>query len=145
MITDSQLTLTVGTVLGSGVSSADVINLSQRRDIGEGQALNAVFTVTTAFTGGNGAYFQIYTCDAADKTGNITQIAQSPMYTSASLTVGKVITVPLPNLGNDRYRQYIYAQVSPDGTLTGTNATTCNIVMDAPDGRTSYPSGYTVV
>ena len=87
MITDSQLTLTVGSVTTAAVSSADVIDLSQRRDIGEGTPLHMLWTVTSAYSGGTGAYLQIYTCDNSDKSGNATQISQLTL-TTAELSAG---------------------------------------------------------
>jgi hypothetical protein len=157
MITDNFLrlsgSLTAGSTTGQDLAqiagtynSDNIVDLSQTRDIGEGEKLFVVFTVGTAFTSGGAATlsFNVVTSAAAGLT-TPTTLGSTNLIALGSLTAGAQFVIainPLVASLGLRYLGVIYTI----GTATTTAGTmTADIVTDIQDGKKFYASGFTVL
>ena len=157
MITDSALTLTTPTITTAATyNSADSIDLVSLRDLGEGHTIMALLTVTTAFADGTSVDFQLWTADATSPGGtgsltggNFLMSVSGGAIADASLTAGVQRFVALPSrvvsnvqLGS-RYQRHLILRAVTLGTHSA-GAASVTLLLDNQDGRTSYPSGFTV-
>lgn len=139
-------TITPQTVTGTNTSvlSTDAIDLSQNRDIAQGQDLYARIQVIAAATGGTSVDFQIIVADDAATTTNVTVIGSSGAIPIASLTAGARLAVAfnlrLRSLGQ-RYLALRYVIV---GAMT-TGSYIGDIGVEIQDGQKFYPSGYAIL
>lgn len=78
-------------------------------NLGAGTPLELVFVITEAFTGGTSLTFELK--DSADGTTYATKV-QTPAIVEASLTLGKVIKLNVP----DEHEQYIEGYFTTSGT-----------------------------
>ena len=103
---------------GATVTSPNVVDLSQNRDIGEGQDLYVRCQVTTAFAGVTSTQFQAVVADDAGITTNVTVVGAGPVLTLASgaLAAGQRYAFKLnPNIGS-LGRRYFAVQALNVGT-----------------------------
>ena len=153
MIMDSLLTLsgsvsgntwTGQTVTGSSaVLSTNTVDLSQARDIGEGEKLFLRLAVGTAFTGLTALTCEVIIADDAALTSNVTVVGSTGAIPVAQLTAGARFACGInPRIGSVGKR-YVGARYTPTGT--GTAGTLIGeIGTDIQDGQTYYPSGFSV-
>lgn len=151
MILDERLEFADATALDTTGTNTDnigdVIDISDARDIGQGQPMYLVVQVTTAVTSGGSATVQFSL--ASDSTETLsTDGTQSIHFLSnafavADLTAGKQFVFPLPMGDGDAaittgYERYVGFQ-----TVTGTAALTAGAVNAFltydPTGWKSYP------
>jgi hypothetical protein len=165
MIADQLLLFSNGqTVTGTdtNIISTDKVDLSMARDLGDGETLSLLVTVTTAFSGAGTVRFGLAVSPNADMSSSST-VVQSGPYASAQLvahtaavgagTPATKIVVPLPGLitaisgtigaTGARYLSGYY-------TITGAisaGAIRAELVKDIQmlDGRTYYSKNFTIV
>ena len=154
MITDNFLrlsgSLTAGSATGQAVTttanSTNIVDLSQARDVGEGEDLYVQFTVGTAFTAGGAATLTpTIVVSAADSLTTPTTIATAGTIAVATLVAGYSFAVRLnpliASLGL-RYLGAIYTVAT--GPMTA-GTITADIVTEIQDGKKFYASGFTVL
>lgn len=154
MIIDNSL-LVSGTISGDKVTgqsvtgtdesviSTNAIDLSQARDIGEGEPLQMHINVVTTVVGATSIAIQAVIADNAELTTAVTTIASTGAITTAALTAGARFTVTLsPRIGSKgkRYLGIRYVIVGA-GTAGGFVA---GFGIGVQDGQKFYPSGVTM-
>lgn len=150
MILDNALTLVTPTITAAGTyNSADQIDLQNLRDLGEGREIQALLTITATFTGGTNAEFSLWAADTIALAGATFVAGFGGSLGIANWTAGVQRIVTLPQLfasgtnWGTRYKRYLYLQVVSTGTMTA-GAASLSLILDEQDGRTFYPSGYTI-
>lgn len=147
MITDKLLLVSSAQAVTASAVSTDKVDLSQARDIGEGEDLFMLFSVDTAFTAAGAATMemQVVVADDAALTTNVTVIGTTGAIGKASLTAGATFAARLnPQIASLGRRYFGANYVVATGPMTA-GAVTANVVHDIQDGRKSYASGFTVV
>jgi len=128
---------------GATFTSPNVIDLSQNRDIGEGQDLYVRFQVTTAFTGGTSAQFQAVVADDAGITTNVTVIGAGKVLANATLVAGYRDAFKLnPNIGSLGRRYFAIQAINVGANTAG--AVYADVGAEVADFKV-YPSGFTVL
>lgn len=134
-------------VSGSSIDCATAGNPTsgQVRDMGEGgEMLFARISVTTAFSGGTSAEFQVIATDAAALTGNVTVIGTTGAIPVASLTQGaRFVARVNPRLANKGQR-YLGIQCVNVGANTA-GAVYADFGLDIQDGQKFYANGFAVL
>jgi len=151
MITDSYLRLSdaQGAITADAVST-NTIDLLVAREIGEGEDIFMVFTVTTTGTGAGTVVFSaIVDTDAALAT-SVTTLVSSGAYVGTALTaatstngLGTQIILRLPPVIASLGKRYLGANYDVTGTV-GALKVTCDIVTDISDGKKFYTSGFSI-
>jgi hypothetical protein len=144
MITDKFLRVSDAQAVTTTAVSTDKIDLSQAREIGEGDDLFMVFTVGTAFAGGTSINFNVTVADDAALSTNATTIGMSGVIVTASLTAASQFVVRLNPQIASLGRRYLGATYTVVGTMSA-GTVTADIVTDIQDGRKSYASGFAVL
>lgn len=144
MITDKFLRVSDAQALTTTAVSTDKVDLSQARDIGEGDDLYMVFTVGTALAGGTSVNFQVTVADDAALSTNATTIGMSGVILTAALVAGAQFTVRLNPQIASLGRRYLGATYTIVGTFSA-GTVTADIVADIQDGKKFYASGFSVV
>ena len=143
MITDKNLRVSTDQALTTTAVSADTIDLSVARDIGEGEELYMNFAVTTALTGGTSVKFEVVQSASADLSSP-TVIGSTDAVAAASLVAGYNTAVRInPQIGGKGQR-YIGARYTIVGTFSA-GKVTADVVTNIQDGKKFYASGFTVV
>ena len=115
----------------------DVIDLSNVRDIGNGQPLYWYASVDVAGAGGTSVNLQLCSSDSANLSSP-TIHAQSGVIALANITAGKMLVmVPVP-LEGLVYKRYLGIQAVVVGTFTGGNISS-GLTLD-PRGIKAYPA-----
>ena len=154
MITDNLITLsgitTSGVTVGQDLSQAvgtynseSIVDLGTARDIGEGESLYIVFTVTEAFVGATATVAMNCVVSAAAALTTPTTVGSVTATAVASLTLGAQFVVrinPLVASLGLRYLGVIYT-IATATTTAGTM--TAHVVTDFQDGKKFYASGFT--
>lgn len=143
MITDFLLRTSTAQALTTTAVSTDKVDLSQARDIGEGEDLYVVFTVNSALTGGTSVSFEAVIADDAAISTNVEVIGMTGAIAAASLTANSQFVVRLaPRIGRGG-RRYFATRYTIVGTFSA-GTVTADVVHGIQDGRTFYPSGFAV-
>ena len=154
MITDNLITLsgitTSGVTVGQDLSqvvgtynSESIVDLGTARDIGEGEPLYIVFTVTEAFAGATATVAMNCVVSAAAALSTPTSVGSIAATAVASLTLGAQFVVrinPLVASLGLRYLGVIYT-IATATTTAGTM--TAHVVTNFLDGKKFYASGFT--
>ena len=144
MITDKFLRVSDAQAVTTTAVSTDKIDLSQAREIGEGDDLFMVFTVGTAFAGGTSINFNVTVADDAALSTNATTVGMSGVIVTASLTAASQFIVRLnPQIGS-LGRRYLGATYTVVGTMSA-GTVTADIVTDIQDGKKFYAGGFAVL
>lgn len=144
MIVDALLQLSAAqTVTGSSaVLSTNTIDLSQARDIGEGEDLYLRYQVGTAFAGLTSLKVEVIIADDAALSSNVVSVCSVDVPV-ASLTASARGALELsPRIGS-LGKRYLGARYTPTGTGTAGTLTT-DIGLEIQDGQKFYPGGFTV-
>lgn len=145
MITDALLLLSSDQAVTATAVSTNTVDLGTTRDIGEGEELRVVFTITETFATLTSLTINLLVDDAAN-LGSPTVIASTGAITLASgnLAVGKqhVLGIP-PQIGSLGLR-YFGASYTVGGSNATAGKVTANIVMNYHDGMKFYPIGSTM-
>ena len=156
MITDNLITLsgitTSGVTVGQDLSqvvgtynSESIVDLGTARDIGEGEPLYIVFTVTEAFVGATATVAMNCVVSAAAALTTPTTVGSVSATAVASLTLGAQFVVrinPLVASLGLRYLGVIYTIAT---ATTTAGAMSAYVVKDFQDGKKFYASGFTVL
>jgi hypothetical protein len=143
MITDKLLRVSTDQAVTTTAVSADTIDLSIARDMGEGQELFMNFAVTTAMAGGTSVKFEVIQSASADLSSP-TVIGSTDAVVTASLVAGYNTAVRInPQIGLNGQR-YIGARYTVVGTFSA-GKITADVVASIQDGKKFYASGFTVV
>ena len=154
MITDNLITLsgitTSGVTVGQDLSqvvgtynSESIVDLGTARDIGEGEPLYIVFTVTEAFVGAGATVAINCVVSAATALTTPTTVGSIAATAVGSLTLGTQFVVrinPLVASLGLRYLGVIYT-IATATTTAGTM--TAHVVTNFQDGKKFYASGFT--
>lgn len=154
MIVDGYLTL-AGAISGntfagqtvtgaSPVVSTDKVDLSQARDIGEGEELYLRSQVVTTFTGLTALEFQAVIADDANIGTNVEVIASTGPIPVAQLLAGARFACRLSPRLRDKGRRYLAGRFVPTGTGTA-GAVVADIGLEVQDGGKFYPAGSTII
>jgi len=144
MITDSLLRVSTDQALTTTAVSTNTIDLSQIRDIGEGDDLFMNFAVTAALTGGTSVKFEVIGATNAALSSGVVVLGSSDAIVTASLVAGYNAAVRMnPQIASTGTR-YIGARYTISGTYSA-GTVTADIVTDIQDGKKFYASGFTVV
>lgn len=137
---------------GTSVLSTNTVDLAsggppttgQVRDFGAGNDMPTMrVTVTTAFTGGTSAEFQIITADDAALTTNVTVVGSSGAVPVASLTANSRFVVFINPRVLRNGQRYIGMRTSNVGNNTA-GAILADLGLEQADFKT-YASGYAVL
>ena len=145
-------TITGQTVTGaSAVASTSCLDLSQARDIGEGQDLYARFQITTTFAGLTALDLQVCSSDDAAQSVNVTVHNSLQAIPVANLTAGASFALELtpyisPQGANttSRTQRFWWFRYNPTGTGTA-GAVFADIGLEVQDGKDFYPSGFGII
>ena len=151
MITDNSLLLEVGGSASSAITATrlteNVIDLSAARDIGEGEDLYMVFTVTVTGTNSGTVTFQALVADNDAMSTNSFVIAESTAFVATTLTAvsstdpnGTVIVLRLPPRIASIGQRYLSGRFLVASTV-GAVKVNCTIVKDVQDGQKFYARG----
>ena len=137
-------TLTGQTVTGNGttVVSANTIDLSQARDIGEGEAMYERVEVTTAFVGGTSVEAQIIVSASAN-LGTPTVIGTTGAIPVASLVAGARFAARMNAQIASLGMRYLGIQYVIVGNMTA-GGVYADFGPGFQDGQKFYPSGFAV-
>lgn len=142
MILDRNLRLSNAQAITTTAVTENTIDLSQARDIGEGERLFLEFTVTTSLANGTSVTFEVITSASANLS-TPTVIAASQAVLTAALVAGARFLVAIPPVLGSLGQRYLGGRYTVAGTYNA-GAITCNVVKDISDPLKFYPSGYTV-
>lgn len=137
--------VTYQTVTGaSAVLSTNSVDLTQNRDIGEGQDVYARFLVGTAFAGLTALDLEVITADDAALSTNVTSLSAIKAVPVASLAAGARFAVNIsPRIGS-KSQEFIGVRYTPAGTGTaGTMFADFGLEIQETSAK-SYPSGFSV-
>ena len=151
MYTDKNTRIAEAASLTAGTTTyTDGIDLGAlTREIGEGQDLYMVFTVTTTVAGSGNVYFEAgYSSSSSSPSSSFVPFGQATGYSAATLTAGTQIVIRLNPLVNSplatpdvtRGLRYVYGRAIA-ATQPSAGAVTCDIVTDIQDGKKFYSSG----
>jgi hypothetical protein len=138
-------TVTGQTITGTNTSvlSTNTIDLSQKRDFGEGEDLKLRAQVTTAFAGATSVEFQAIVADDAALSSNVTVVATTGAILLAALTLGaRFIADVNPRIGSIGQR-YLGARAVIVGAGSA-GAALIDFGIDLEDGAKFYPAGFSV-
>ena len=142
MITDKFLRVLEDQAITGDAASTNTIDLSVARDIGEGEQLYMVFTVTEAFNNLTSILLEVIGSASADLSTPSILAMQSVAL--AGLTVGAQFTVVIPPQVASLGKRYLGAYYDVTGTAPSTGKITADIVKNLQDGKKFYASGFTV-
>lgn len=143
MIIDQFLRVSDAQAITGDAASTNTIDLGTARDIGEGQPLYMVFTVTEAFNNLTSILLEVITSASADlSTPTIRSMVSVNL---AGLTVGAQFTVVIPPLVGSLGQRYLGAYYDVTGTNPSTGKVTADITTTLQDGKKFYASGFAVV
>jgi hypothetical protein len=157
MITDIQATLsgvtTSGVTVGQDLAQAagaynstNIYDLGINRDIGEGDDLYIVFTVTQAFTSAGAATVAINcVVSAADTLTTPTSVGSVAAIALGSLTLGAQFVVRVNLLVGSLGLRYFGAIYTVGTATTTAGKMTAHIVTDIQDGKKFHASGFAIV
>lgn len=116
-------------------TEGDVIDLTDYRDIGNGQPVYWYVSVTEDGEDGTSVNVQLVTSDNADLSAG-TVVAQTGVVALADLTAGAMLAMMALPLAE--YKRYVGVQVVVDGSFTG-GALSSGLTLD-PHGWRPYPA-----
>jgi hypothetical protein len=141
----------------SATSANSTRTTNAQVDLGEGQQLYAIVTVTTAFTGGTNYTFQVISGTTGVNGGttapsNAVVHGTTAAIAQATLTVGRQLVIPISPLqlidgafGNTTgFHRYLAFAVVATGGTPSAGVAQATITLQAADGKTFYKSGFTV-
>lgn len=162
MITDNLLMLsgttssTTGVTTGQNLAAAASSPISENvidvgnatniaRDIGEGEPLYIVFTVTEAFVGVGASVAMNCVVSAAVGLGTPTTVGSIAATAVGSLTLGTQFVVRINPLVASLGLRYLGVVYTISGATTTAGKMSAYVVKDFQDGKKFYKSGFELV
>lgn len=138
-------TVTGQAVTGTNVTvvSTNTIDLSQARDIGEGESLYERIEVTTAFAGGTSVEAQIIGSASAN-LASPTVLGTTGAIPLASLVAGARFAARMNAQLSSLGQRYLGIQYVIVGAMTA-GGVYADFGPNIQDGQKAYPSGYAVL
>ncbi len=128
---------------GATVTSPNIVDLSQARDVGEGQDLYARVEITTAYAAGTSVQFQAVVASDTAISQNVAVVGAGPVLLTANATAGTRVAFKLnPSLGALGQR-YLAIQAVNVGAMSA-GAVYADIGMEIADYKV-YASGFAVL
>jgi hypothetical protein len=143
MIIDKLLQVSTSQVVTVTAVSTDTIDLSQAKDIGEGENLYFNFNVEAAPTTPTSVEFQVIT-SASAALSTPTIIGTSGAIAIASLPINTNVIVRLNARAGSTGQRYLGVQYTIVGTTTTSGTYSSAITHDLQDGKKFYASGFSV-
>ncbi len=144
MYTDKLLRVSEAQAVTVTAVSTNSIDLSQPRDMGEGENLFMHFSIPTTFAGGTSLRAAVIIADDANLTTNVLEVGSTDTLPLATLVAGYADAVRIqPKIGS-LGKRFMGARYTVVGTMTA-GAITADVTLNVQDGRKNYPSGFTVV
>jgi hypothetical protein len=140
-------TVTGQTVTGTNTSvlSANTVDLSQARDLGEGDPdLYLRAETIVAASGGTSVEFQAIAADDAALTTNVTVIGTTGAIAIASLVAGSRFAAALNPRIASKGQRYLGGRFVLVGAVTA-GAYAMDVGLEVQDGQKFYPSGFAVL
>lgn len=131
-------------VAGTPVLSTNTIDLTNIRDIGEGENLFVMFTVVAAYNNLTSLQFEVIGATNDALSTGVVPIGSSGAVPLASLTANAQFAVRINPQMFSKGTQYLGARYSTVGTTPTTGSVCAYIVKDIQDGKKYYPSGFSV-
>lgn len=132
-------------VNGAGnIVSTNVYDLGVGRDIGKGEALEAIFEILTAPTAGTSVQFQLIQADDAAMSVNVQVIVNTDAYPIASLPAGTQIPLHVDRVDPYPARRYLAARYVNVGAIA-TQSIWATIAKTVADKQVNYPNGFAVL
>ena len=162
MITDNLLMLsgttssTTGVTTGQNLAAAASSPISENvvdvgnatniaRDMGEGEPLYIVFTVTEAFAGVGASVAMNCVVSAAIGLGSATTVGSIAATAVGSLTLGTQFVVRINPLVASLGLRYLGVVYTISGATTTSGKMSAYVVKDFQDGKKFYASGFAIV
>ena len=145
MIQDALLEFSSAQAFTANATGTNVVDLSEARDIGEGEGLFVEFDCNTAVAGTAATVqFQLVAADDATLTTNATVLDETQAIAQATLVNGyrTALRIP-PQIGSLGHR-YFGVKYVVGGTMTG-GAFSAYVVKDLEDPLKFYAVGYQVI
>jgi hypothetical protein len=144
MILDTQNQFSSNQALAATAVSTNVIDLSEARQIQQGEQLGILLTVSTAadHTTGDETYQVDLQTDSAVGFGTLTTI-QSFVIPAAQLTLGARLFFPLAD-GLASFKEFIRLNYTLGGTTPSVTLSAYLQPQSMVDEQTLYKSGFTV-
>ena len=108
---------------GSSVRSTDVIDLQAIRDVGAGEIIYLLVQVTTAFTGGTSANFELITGSNEAVDADVSVVVDTNPIPVASLAANTRFFVPIPEHKLPRGQRYAAVRTTCVGNVTAGSIT----------------------
>jgi len=118
-------------------------DLEQNRDFGAGEPLEVLCSVTEAFAGGTSVTPSLVVSAAAG-LGTPTTLVSLPAIVTASLTLGKQFSIPIPRVIKSLGLQYLGLVFTVSGTYTAGKITADIIPAGCSTDLKFYPVGTTI-
>lgn len=159
MYTDlyTRIATTKSLTAASPTTITDTIDLKNAMDIGQGEELYFVFTITTAFSATGACYFQVGYADSAsptDATG-FYPFTQTVFFAQADLVAGTQIVCrfnPITAVSTQSGyataltgRRWIAGRVVATNGAANVGAFTLDIVTNIQGAKQAYPVGFSFV
>lgn len=137
-----------GQALTSGtITSTNVYDLQQVRDLGKGEEMEIPIEVIQTFTGGTSLIAQVVQADDAGITTNVNVIQATGPITTAQLVAGARFYLAMPANDPNINRRYLAVQYVITGTYTAGSvfASLEPSNIGVGDNNEFYPSGFSVL
>ena len=129
---------------GANVNSANVVDLLQNRDLGDGKDIYLRVQVGAAFTGGTSVEFQAIIHDDTAQSVNVQVVGTTGAIPVASLTAGKRFVAELnPQIAALGRRYISMRAVNVGANAAGTAM--ADFGIEVQDGQKFYPSGFAIL
>lgn len=134
-----------GQAITGSAASTNIVDLSQARDVGEGTALYAVFTIVEAFDTLTSLDFAIRINNDEDMTTSPTTLAtKNVTLASGGLALGQRHVLQIPPYMDSNGLQYLGAYYTVNGSNPSTGQIVADIVMNIQDLK-HYPDNSTIL
>lgn len=140
------LTQTLASATVGDSYSTDAIDIVDARNIGQGQPLFVVFTLTAAMVGAGATLVVALVQDSVSSGSAVNEAFLSSAFFSAVSPAGTQIAIALPpllrNPLNQADRRYLRLKFTVAGATLTSTTMQATIVPHVADGRINYPSGF---
>lgn len=138
---DAQTRLGSAQALSASGATTDYLDISKARNLGDGEVMALVFTVTTAIAGTTPTCSFAVQSDSSNAFGTaVTHETVAPA--AATLTAGAQVVVPIPS--GILISQFVRGFLTLGGTTPTISVTTDIVPLSTVKKTALYASGFTV-